>query len=460
MEFIPHQYQQDAIDRMVDLKQLALLLDPGLGKTSIALTAITRLRKRTLIVAPLNICYQVWPREIKKWDHTKDLVCTILHGPEKEKRFNSKAAIYIINPEGLKWLAKTIRKHRVFPFDILIIDESTEFKNFKSKRLTEHLAPMLPAFSRRYIMSGTPITKSYLDLWAQYYILDLGARMGKTYYEYRGRYFYQTDKTGFSWDLFPRMEQDVKDLVADITIRVSGEDHLDLPEIHYNEITLTLPDPARKIYRKMMRELAVEVNGNQISAANAAVKSGKLQTIANGFLYLTDIDERTGKTIKVGVEEIHDIKIQNLRSLVTELNGNPLLVGYHYQHDLAMLKKAFPGVPYYGSGVSQQDKQKIESDWNKGKLPLLFAQVKSASKGLNLQESGYNIYFYSLVWAWVDFEQFIKRLSRQGQKSSRVIVHVPMIEKSVDYLIWETLKQRDFQSQDFLKRFVSHLMEG
>jgi SNF2 family DNA or RNA helicase len=462
MQFKPHEYQRTAIDRMIEEPCLAILMDPGLGKTSVCLTVIKRLQLRTLVVAPLDVIYRVWPREIQKWDHTQNIKYTVLHGPEKQQSVRRKAGVYIVNPAGLKWLHNYCKKNRYFPFDILIIDESTDFKNHKAKSFEAYLAPMLRAFKRRYILSGTPIAKEYLDLWSQYYILDLGARLGDNYYHYRRKFFYPTDRKQYNWTVFPGYEEKIQKLVADITIRVSGKDNLELPDVFYNKIEIPFTAKAQKAYREMAKSLLVKFEtGTIATAANAAVKSNKLQCISNGFLYITEkyVENGKVKTRLLSTETIHTSKLDALSNIVAELNGNPLLVGYHYKHDLKMLLERFPDTPYYGSDINQKQKLTIERKWNDGDYPLLFAQIHSTAKGLNLQESGYHIFFYSLTWTWIDFEQFIKRIARQGQKSNRVIVHVPMMQKSIDNLIWDRLQQREVQSDEFLSAFVKHLKE-
>jgi SNF2 family DNA or RNA helicase len=461
MKFVPHQYQENSIMKMVNSPHVALFADPGLGKTVITLSALLQIRKVALVVAPLEIVYRVWPREIAKWDHTAKIKYAILHGPDKEANLRSRKAIYIINPDGLKWLYKTCKKLRYFPFDVLVVDESTEFKSYKSKRFTDHLCPMLPAFSHRYILSGTPITRSYLDLWSQYFILDIGRRLGDNYYHYRGKYFYRADHKGYDWKPFPDHEEKIRNQVADITIRISGKDHLDLPEVVIDEMRVTLPQSSRAVYKEMAKELLVEFeDGTEIDAANAAVKSNKLHCIANGFLYVSGVHPKTGKKIVVDTKYLHNAKIDALESLVNSLDGSPLLVGFHYKADLKKLLNRFPKTPYFATDVSRQQKQQIENAWNKGKLPLLFAQIHSTARGLNLQESGNHVAFYSLTWPWDDYEQFIGRVARQGQKSSHVFVHAIIGEKTVDELIMERLRDRGQQSEEFLNHFRKHLQDA
>lgn len=459
MNFIPHSYQETAIELVLTQPNFALFMDPGCGKTIVTLTALKAFRpKRTLLIAPLEIIYRVWPREIKKWDQVNDLTYTILHGPDKVANFRLAKDIYLINPEGLKWLNQHVRTTRCWPYSVLVIDESTVFKNFQSKQFTEHLQPILSNFSRRYILSGTPIPKSYLELWAQYYILDLGKRLTDNYHHYRNKYFYRSDFKGYKWDLFPDYDVKIKELVKDITIHVSAEDYLDLPEIVYNDILIDLDSKTRKMYSSMVKDLLISFDdGSVISAANAAVKTGKLQNISNGFLYISEVDLYTGRKVITGAHNIHEKKLDALESIISELNGNPILVGFHYRQDLKLLLSRFPNTPYFGSGVPADEKQRIEDEWNAGNIPILFAQIHSTAKGLNLQHSGHHIAFYSMIWNFEDADQFVKRIARQGQKAHHVFVHRLMGKNTIDEFIAETLDQRKDQSNNFLWSLKSHL---
>lgn len=462
VKFIPHQYQKDAIDRILTEKCMALFMDPGCGKTAVILSTLAQLKgQKTLLIAPLEVIHRVWPNEIRKWDISQDLTYTIMHGPDKQARFMDDVDLYLINPEGLSWLLKAIKTQRRWPFSILVIDESTIFKNHKSQRFAQNLVPMLPNFKRRYILSGTPVTKTYLDLWSQLFIIDLGRRLETTWYKYRAKYFYQADYSGFKWDLFPGFDEKIKNLIRDVAIHVSATDHLDLPDIVLNDVRVELTREAKASYKQMAKDLLLKFDdGLIVSAANAAVNTGKLQCIANGFLYLSEMDPNTGANKITGVKPLHTAKLDALESLVNELNGSPILIGYHYKQDLANLLSRFPGTPFFGSGATMEQKLKIENDWNAGNIPVLFAQIHSTARGLNLQQSGYHLAFYSLTWNWEDADQFVKRVARQGQKASRVFVHRFIANGTVDEIIVQTLDNRKAQSDDFLGALKHHLLES
>ena len=441
---------------MVSTDKMALFLDPGYGKTVITLSALVALKMRTLIVAPLDVIYRVWPNEIAKWDHTNKIKWTILHGPNKDVNFRQNAGIYLINPEGLRWLVQRIRVLKRWPFRILVVDESTIFKSPTSKRFTEHLGPMISNFERRYILTGTPIPRSYIDLWSQFYILDQGKRLTNEFYHYRNKYFYES-KYGWGWELFPGSEEKIQEAVADVTERVQSTTCFGEPEVRFNDIKVKLPPNARAWYQEMAKELVIEFDDGKVaSAANAAVKSNKLQCISNGFIYISEMSLKTGKNEVVETKNLHTAKVDALESIITELNGNPILVGYHYKQDLILLRERFPKAPAFGGGASQAEKIKIEKEWNAGNIPVLLAQITATSKGLNLQHGGYHLALFSLIWNFETYDQFLKRIARQGQKSSVVTVHRLIAEHTVDDLIVARLADRKQTSDQFLKAIYDH----
>ena len=229
-----------------------------------------------------------------------------------------------------------------------------------------------------------------------------------------------------------------------------------------NDINIALPIKARKHYREMQAKLKTEFESGLItSAANAAVKVAKLQTIANGFAYISKKDFVTGKVVRIGEEPIHEAKLDALEHIINELNGNPLLVGFHYQFDLKMLLKRFPNTPYFGSGINQRQKYFLEKRWNEGKIPVLFAQIGATALGLNLQEAGYNVAYYHITWDYLHYDQFIKRVARQGQKAKRVIVHRLIASNTIDDQVTiPKLTNRQMTQDDFLAAMRRHTMDS
>lgn len=445
-----HQYQKDIVKFMEEHPRCYVAAEPGLGKTSCALTRINQLRKKTLVIAPLRICYLVWPHEKNKWTNFHDIPMTILHGPRKEIRFLSDDfGVYVINPEGLKWLDKMIVKHRRFPWKVLIIDEAPRFKSHKTVRFKK-IKRMLSRFNYVYLLAGNPIPNSYLDLWSQMFIIDLGKRLYKSFTRFRNRFFYQVDRKGFVWSMFKESPKEIKELVEDVVISVRAKDHIDLPDEVVIDIEFDLPSHVAKQYKSMETKLFSDLDEGKILASNAAVASQKCQQIANGFLYesLSEMDKL--KKVEPKAIRLHEIKLDLLEELVEELDGMPILVGYWYKEDLKMLHERFPDTPYIGSGVDMDEAAEIERKWNQKKIPMLFGQIASVSHGLNLQEAGYHVAYYSMVYNFDQFDQFFRRVLRQGNKHQRVIIHRFLARNTVDFAMKRSLDGKGNTAENFL----------
>jgi SNF2 family DNA or RNA helicase len=443
----PHDYQKKAVKFMIQHACAGLFLDPGLGKSSITLAAFEVLRmkglaKRMLVIAPLRPAYAVWPAEGQKWHEFSELKINVIHGPHKAERLAEQADVDVINPEGLSWLfAQKLRRHGSdpWPWDILVVDESTRFKHADTIRFKK-LKPYLPMFKRRYILTGSPAPNGLLDLFGQVFLLDLGASLGRFITHYRNTYFNSTGYGGFTWTPRQGSQDAIYEKLKPLVLRMSAEDYLDLPPLIMNEVKMFLPDKARKIYDQMEAQLLAAVDNNLIVAANAAAASGKCRQIANGGIY----DEAHKVT------DIHEAKLDAVEEIIESLQGKPALVAYEYQHDLARLRGRFGAdVPYIGGGVSPSRFREIEGAWNRGDLPLLFAQPQSVAHGLNLQGTEGTVIWHSLTWNLEDYEQFIRRVWRQGQKH-KVIVHHIVADKTVDEVIMKTLKAKDKTQQRLL----------
>lgn len=443
----PHDYQKKAIRFIIQHACAGLFLDPGLGKTSIILAAFEVLRmkglaKRMLVVAPLRPAYAVWPAEASKWHEFTDLRVNVLHGPRKAEKLAEHADVDVINPEGLSWLfAQRLRQHGSdpWPWDILVIDESTRFKHADTLRFKK-LKPYLPEFRRRYILTGSPAPNGLLDLFGQIYLLDLGSALGRFITHYRNAFFNATGYGGFTWVPRQGAQEAIYEKLKPLVLRMSAEDYLTLPPLIMNEVKVFLPEKARRIYNQMEAQLLAAVENDLIVAANAAAASGKCRQIANGGIYHEGGEE---------VTDIHEAKLDAVEEIVESLQGKPALVAYEFAHDLARLTKRFPDAPFIGGGVSSQRFREIEAAWNRGDLPVLFAQPQSVAHGLNLQGTEGTVIWHSLTWNLEDYEQFIRRVWRQGQKH-KVIVHHIVAEKTVDEVIMKTLKQKDRNQQRLL----------
>lgn len=439
----PKLAQKKGLKALLENSCHALFLDPGLGKTSVTLAAVKILKQeqlidKVLIVAPLRVCYLVWPKEIAKWEEFSDLTYAILHGKDKERNLKKEADIYIINPEGLFWLAK--QNFKRLGFDMLVVDESTKFKSCSSKRF-KLLKMLLGFFRRRYILTGTPTPNGMMDLFSQIMIVDGGAALGRYITHYRNQYFYPSGYGGYEWKLQEDAEKRIQQKIKPITLRLEAEDFLDLPEIVINRIDVELPEEVRDIYKEMEDDMFSSLDRGDIVAVNAAAASIKCRQIANGGVY----DEHRN------VHHLHMAKAEAVGDLVEELQGTPALVAYEFHHDLERLLKVLgKNTPYIGAGVSEKRTAEIEAAWNRGEIPVLLGNPASMGHGLNLQNAGNHIIWHSLTWNFENYDQFNKRVRRQGSKHARVFIHHLMVRDTIDEAIMFAIKHKDRTQKSLL----------
>jgi SNF2 family DNA or RNA helicase len=303
------------------------------------------------------------------------------------------------------------------------------------------LKPVLNKFDRRWGLTGSPAPNSLLDIFGPQYIIDQGATFGPFITRFRQEYFYPSGYGGYEWKIQPDGEVRIHEKLKDKVLRMAALDHLDLPELTYNNIYIDLPPAAKKMYKSFEDNLTIELDAGNVTAVNAAVAVMKGQQIANGGSYL-DGDERE-------ILHIHDAKTDAALELVEELSGQPCIIGYHFAHDLARLKQVFPHAPIIGSGVIGTKLDKIIKSWNAGEIPVLLAHPMSAGHGLNLQGSGHAVIWYSLTWSLETYEQFIRRLWRQGQKN-HIVVHHIIARDTVDEAILSAVKRKDKTQQKLL----------
>jgi SNF2 family DNA or RNA helicase len=440
----PHEYQKEAVKFLVSRGSGALWLDPGLGKTAIVLSVFRALHtagpaQKMLVIAPLRPVYGVWPAEVKKWEQFSHFSVGILHGGNKNKVLAQKHHIYVMNFEGVNWLSSTLNG-KPWPFDLLVVDEISYLKNTQTQRF-KILKPLLNKFTRRWGLTGSPAPNSLMDIFGPQYVIDQGATFGPFISRFRAEYFYPTGFGGYEWKIQPESEQKIYAKLEGKVLRMSALDHLDLPELTYNTIAVTLPAGARKIYDAFEKALTIDIEQGSITAANAAVAVMKGQQIANGGSYLDG-------EVRINTH-IHDAKTDAVLELVEELSGQPCIIGYHFQHDLERLKKAFPAAPAIGSGVIGTKLDDIINAWNAGDIPVLLAHPMSAGHGLNLQGSGHAVIWYSLTWSLEIYEQFIRRIWRQGQKNHIVVHHVVAVD-TVDEAIMLAIQRKDKTQQNLL----------
>lgn len=442
MKYEPHAYQKRAIKFMVERACAGLFLDPGLGKTSVTFAAFKLLKKigavdKALVIAPKRVMYSVWPKEVEKWDDFSDIKVNILHGDDKKLQKGSD--IDVINPEGLPWLFR--QKYKEWPWQMLVIDESTRFKHTNTQRFKE-LKPHLDKFARRYILTGSPAPNGLLDLFGQVFILDMGYSLGRFITHYRMSYFDSTGYGGYTFKPKPEAEEHIYKKLAKLVLRMDAKDYLDLPPLVYNTVKVTLPEEAKKIYDAMEELLLAAVEDEVVTAANVAAAAIKCRQIANGGIYK---ERQPGQWDKSGAawSNIHDEKTEAVGALVEELNGKPALIAYEFRHDLDRLKRYFGyETPHLGGGVTPKEQAEIERAWNAGELPILLAQPQSVAHGLNLQGVGAAVIWHSLTWDLENYEQLIRRVWRQGQKS-RVVVHHIIAQDTVDSAILGALRSKD-----------------
>ena len=440
MQFQPHDYQQHCINQIIKVKKLGLFLDMGLGKTVTTLTAIRELKfnrfqvRKVLVIAPKKVAEGTWTKEAAKWDHTKILrVSPVLGSQAKRIRaLNTPADIYIINRENVVWLVDYYRN--AWPFDMVVVDESSSFKSHSAKRF-KALASIGSHIDRMVELTGTPSPNGLEDLWSQVFLLDGGERLGRRFTHFRERYF-QPNKRGadgmvYSYEAKPGTEQTILEQISDICISMKAEDYLQLLDITYHEIPVTLDPKANKAYKELERTLVLSLPENEgdISVTSAAALSNKLLQLANGALY----DEERG------VHEIHTCKIEAFLELIESLQGKPALVFYNYQHDRTRILKALSGTRLR---VRELKTPQDEDDWNARKIDVLLTHPASSAYGLNLQQGGNHVIWFGLTWNYELYTQANKRLHRQGQ-TEKVIIHHLVCEGTRDEDVMQALQRKD-----------------
>lgn len=417
MKYTPHPYQKYCIDRVVSDNAVGLFLDMGLGKTVITLTAAAELKcnrfavNRILIIAPKKVAEATWSKEVAKWDHLKRLRFSLILGSQVKriKAVNTPADIYIINRENIPWLVDYHRN--AWPYDMVVIDESSSFKNHRAKRF-KALKMVRGHISRLVELTGTPAPNGLIDLWAQIYLLDGGARLGKSITGFRERYFNPDQRNAqqvFTYKPKAGADAAIDRLIGDICVSMKAEDYLQLPDIVYDDIPVVLDGASSKLYKKLEAEMLLTVDESTIDAGTAAVLSNKLLQLCNGAVY----DEERK------VVEIHSCKLDAFDELIESLNGQPALVFYNFQHDKDRIKSRLSKT---GLRIRELKTPEDETDWNNKEIDILLAHPASAAYGLNLQDGGNHVIWFGLNWSLELYQQANKRLHRQGQKQ-KVIVH-------------------------------------
>lgn len=433
MKYEPHSYQQFAAEYIETHPVAAVLLDMGLGKTSITLTALADLLfdsfeiHKVLVIAPLRVASVTWSAEIEKWEHLHILQYSVAVGTEAERlaALKTDADIYIINRENVQWL---IEKSGVpFDFDMLVVDELSSFKNHQAKRF-KALMKARPKVKRVVGLTETPSSNGLMDLFAEFKLLDMGARLGRFIGQYRAAYFKPDKMNGmvvYSYKPLPGAEEQIYEKISDITISMKATDHLKMPELISTQYEVQLSDAEKKKYEEMKKDLVLQLPEGEITAANAASLTGKLSQMANGAVYADN----------ESVLEIHQRKLDALEDIIESANGKPVLVAYWFRHDLERIKKRF--------AVREIKTSRDIADWNNGSIPVAVIHPASAGHGLNLQSGGSALVWFGITWSLELYQQTNARLWRQGQTAETVVITHIITKGTIDERIIKALKTKD-----------------
>lgn len=412
--FTPRPWQPPIINHIIDVPRNGVWAGMGLGKTTSAMTALDymylagELTRPTLVIAPLRVATSTWPDEALKWDHLRHIEVQPIVGNGKARAAalrNKNASVFTINYENLPWLAEHLEaQNREWPFAKVIADESTKLKGFRTRQGTQR-AKAIGRVAHRYVLrwtnlTGTPSPNGLKDLWGQTWFIDGGERLGRSFTAFTQRWF-QKSFDGFNIEPLPFAQEQIEGKLRDICLSLDIRDFVDIEEPIVSTIYVDLPAKARRIYNEMEKKMFAQVGEHEVEAFSAAAKTMKCLQLANGAVYVGENAEQW--------EEVHDVKIQALENVVEEAAGMPVMVAYHFKSDLARLLKCFP------HGQALDADPRTISDWNKGRIPILFTHPASAGHGLNLQDGGNILVFFGHNWNLEEFQQIIERIGPTRQ---------------------------------------------
>lgn len=449
MQYKPHKYQQTAIQHVLDNPFSALFLGLGLGKTSITATALEYLVMSTeiirpLIVAPKLVAEQTWKAELEKWDHTKILKISRIIGNEKQRiaALKTPADVYVISRDNIAWLVEWLRMNKKrWPFDALILDELSSFKNRNSMRF-KALKKILPFVRRTIGLTGTPAPNSLLDLWPQMFLLDKGERLGKTLTGYRDNYFI-ANYNGFGYTIRDGVAETIHDKISDICISMTAADYLDLPpriDI-VKEIELQNKDEYDEFKRnEFINIMDLVSDGVEITPLSAAALYSKLLQYCNGAVYDSE---------KV-YHLVDNTKLNAVVEAYEALNGEPVIIFYQFKSDIERLLKAIHG--------SKMIKNEADiNEWNRGEINCAIVHAASIGHGVNLQDGGHNMFWYGLPWSLELYLQAVGRLDRQGQTKS--VINMMFIAKgTVEELVVQRLNDKSITQNNLISALKKHVV--
>lgn len=435
-----HPYQKRGVQFIKDTPKCGLFLDLGMGKSLTTLTAIADLSdsmeiNKVLVIGPLRVARTVWHKELKNWEHTNHLTYSICTGSEKERlqALMRNVDIYIINRENVKWLVEHYKTK--WPFDMVVIDESSSFKSAQSQRW-KALRKVMPYVDRMVQLTGTPAPNGLMDLYAQIYLLDTGARLGRNMTAFKSRFF-ESDYMGYKYTPRPGADNKIYSLIDDVVMTMRAEDYLQLPDRIDLVQSVTLPVKLKEQYDVLEREFIAEIDNTELAVFNAAALANKLLQFSNGAAYT---DEHKNWV------ELHNGKIEALKDIVEDNQGENILVAYNYKTDLERLQKAFPDAVVLDKAGEAVEK------WNNGEIKMLFAHPASAGHGLNLQHGGSMIVWFGLNWSLELYQQFNGRLHRQGQTKPVRIIHL-VAEGCIDEKVMKAIEAKA-KTQDELLNYL------
>ena len=416
-----------------------------MSKTVITLTAIADLLwdsfsvRKVLCIAPLRVAATTWPAEVKKWDHLKEMRISVAVGTETERRMalTRDADVYVINRENVQWLVD--KSGVAWKWDMLVVDELSSFKNPQAKRF-KALMKVRGKIKRVVGLTGTPASNGLMDLFAEYRLIDKGQRLGRFITRYREEFFRPDKMNGmvvYSYKPLPFAEEEIYRRIGDITISMKSIDYLPMPEKVMSENTVYMDERERNEYERLAKDLVLEMDGEEVTAANAAALCNKLSQMANGAVYTDD-----GKT-----KIFHSRKLDALEDMIEAANGNPVMVVYWFKSDLKRIEERLKekGITF----ERLDDSESIER-WNRGEIPVLLLSPASAAHGLNLQSGGSCIIWFGLTWSLELYQQTNGRLWRQGQKAKTVVINHIITKNTIDERILSVLKTKDATQEELI----------
>ncbi|HEL2387864.1 TPA: DEAD/DEAH box helicase [Streptococcus suis] len=443
MKLTLHNYQVVAKDFIIGHPYAAVILDMGMGKTATTLSAVNELMfdrfevTKVLVIAPLRVANTVWSDEIEQWSELRHLRYSKIVGTPKQRKvaLQKDADVYIVNRENLPWLVEQCSPY--FKWDMVVIDELSSFKSWQSKRFKAFMA-MRPYMKRIVGLTGTPSSNGLMDLFAEFKVIDGGERLGRFIGEFRSRYFEEGRRNGnIVYEYIPMdyAECQIQDKISDITISMKALDYLDMPELISTKKLVRMTEKEKEKYIQFKKEYVLsELDGLEVTAANAASLTNKLVQLSNGAVYS---DDHT-------VVALHEQKLDALEDILESANGEPVLVAYWFKHDLARI-------------IGRLEKLKVKSrvlktgedirEWNKGNVPVGLLHPAGAGHGLNLQKGGHHLVWFGLTWSLELYQQTNARLWRQGQESETVVIQHIVTEGTIDEEILKALENKDAQQE-------------